>query len=77
MMSPPPKGTGSAWARPIGNLRERLEAEVGLRIFDFPMPFKIAGVFAYTKISARVSGSTRTIHAIGANGRWRMNSRIS
>jgi Zn-dependent peptidase ImmA (M78 family)/DNA-binding XRE family transcriptional regulator len=31
---------------PIGNLRERLEAEAGLRIFYFPMPSKIAGVFA-------------------------------
>jgi len=34
---------------PIGNLRERLEAEVGLRIFYFPMPSKIAGVFAYNE----------------------------
>jgi hypothetical protein len=31
---------------PIGNLRERLEAEVGLRIFYFAMPSKIAGAFA-------------------------------
>ncbi len=35
---------------PIGNLRERLEAEVGLRIFYFPMPSKIAGAFAYNEI---------------------------
>jgi len=34
---------------PIGNLRERLEAEVGLRIFYFPMPSKIAGVFAFNE----------------------------
>jgi Zn-dependent peptidase ImmA (M78 family)/transcriptional regulator with XRE-family HTH domain len=34
---------------PIGNLRERLEAEVGLRIFYYPMPSKIAGVFAYNE----------------------------
>jgi Zn-dependent peptidase ImmA (M78 family) len=35
---------------PIGNLRERLEAEVGLRIFYFAMPSKIAGVFAYNDV---------------------------
>jgi len=34
---------------PIGNLRERLEAEVGLRVFYFAMPSKIAGVFAYNE----------------------------
>jgi Zn-dependent peptidase ImmA (M78 family)/DNA-binding XRE family transcriptional regulator len=34
---------------PIGNLRERLEAEVGLRIFYFAMPSKIAGVFAFNE----------------------------
>jgi Zn-dependent peptidase ImmA (M78 family)/transcriptional regulator with XRE-family HTH domain len=34
---------------PIGNLRERLEAEVGLRIFYFAMPSKIAGAFAYNE----------------------------
>jgi len=34
---------------PIGNLRERLEAEVGLRIFCFAMPSKIAGAFAYNE----------------------------
>ena len=34
---------------PIGNLRERLEAEVGVRIFYLPMPSKIAGVFAYNE----------------------------
>jgi len=33
----------------IGNLRERLEAEAGLRIFYFAMPSKIAGVFAYNE----------------------------
>jgi Zn-dependent peptidase ImmA (M78 family)/DNA-binding XRE family transcriptional regulator len=31
---------------PIGNLRERLEMEAGLRVFYFAMPSKIAGVFA-------------------------------
>lgn len=34
---------------PLGNLREHLEAEVGLRIFYFSMPSKIAGVFAYNE----------------------------
>jgi Zn-dependent peptidase ImmA (M78 family)/transcriptional regulator with XRE-family HTH domain len=34
---------------PIGNLRERLETEMGLRIFYFSMPSKIAGVFAYNE----------------------------
>jgi Zn-dependent peptidase ImmA (M78 family) len=34
---------------PPGNLRERLEAEIGLRIFYFPMPSKIAGAFAYNE----------------------------
>lgn len=34
---------------PIGNLRERLEAEVGLRIFYFAMPSKVAGVFAFNE----------------------------
>jgi Zn-dependent peptidase ImmA (M78 family)/DNA-binding XRE family transcriptional regulator len=32
---------------PIGNLRERLEADLGLRIFYYRMPSRIAGVFAY------------------------------
>jgi len=32
---------------PLSNLRERLESDVGLRIFYFPMPGKVAGVFAY------------------------------
>jgi Zn-dependent peptidase ImmA (M78 family)/transcriptional regulator with XRE-family HTH domain len=32
---------------PLSNLRERLENDVGLRIFYFPMPGKVAGVFAY------------------------------
>jgi len=34
---------------PIGNLRERLETDVGLRVFYFPMPSKIAGAFAYNE----------------------------
>jgi Zn-dependent peptidase ImmA (M78 family) len=34
---------------PIGNLRERLEAEAGLRIFCFAMAPKIAGVFAFNE----------------------------
>jgi Zn-dependent peptidase ImmA (M78 family) len=34
---------------PIGNLRERLETEVGLRVFYFAMPSKIAGVFAFNE----------------------------
>jgi Zn-dependent peptidase ImmA (M78 family)/DNA-binding XRE family transcriptional regulator len=32
---------------PIGNLRERLETDLGLRIFYFPMPSRVAGIFAY------------------------------
>jgi len=32
---------------PIGNLRERLETDLGLRIFHYPMPSRIAGIFAY------------------------------
>jgi len=32
---------------PIGNLRERLETDVGLRIFYYPMPSRVAGIFAY------------------------------
>jgi len=32
---------------PISNLRDRLENDVGLRIFYFAMPPKISGVFAY------------------------------
>lgn len=32
---------------PLSNLRERLESDVGLRIFFFKMPSKVAGVFAY------------------------------
>lgn len=34
---------------PLGNLRERLDAEVGIRIFYYPMPSKIAGAFAYNE----------------------------
>ena len=34
---------------PVGSLREHLEAEVGMRIFYFSMPSKIAGVFAYNE----------------------------
>lgn len=34
---------------PIGNLRERLESDVGLRIFYFRMPGKLAGLFAYNE----------------------------
>jgi Zn-dependent peptidase ImmA (M78 family)/DNA-binding XRE family transcriptional regulator len=32
---------------PISNFRDRLENDVGLRIFLFPMPGKISGAFAY------------------------------
>jgi Zn-dependent peptidase ImmA (M78 family) len=32
---------------PIGNLRERLQTDLGLRIFYYPMPSRIAGIFAY------------------------------
>ncbi len=35
---------------PISNLRERLENDVGLRIFYFAMPSKIAGLFAYNDL---------------------------
>lgn len=32
---------------PVGNLRDRLETDVGLRIFYIEMPAKVAGLFAY------------------------------
>ncbi|MDX2032595.1 MAG: XRE family transcriptional regulator [Blastocatellia bacterium] len=32
---------------PLSNLRETLENDAGLRIFYFPMPGKVAGLFAY------------------------------
>lgn len=35
---------------PITNLRERLETDVGLRIFYFAMPPRISGVFAFNDI---------------------------
>jgi len=35
---------------PLSNLRERLESDVGLRIFYFPMPGKVAGIFAYNDV---------------------------
>src|SRR5215475_9364115 len=35
---------------PLSNLRERLENDVGLRIFYFPMPSKVAGLFAYNDV---------------------------
>jgi len=35
---------------PLSNLRERLESDVGLRIFYFPMQGKVAGVFAYNDV---------------------------
>jgi Zn-dependent peptidase ImmA (M78 family)/transcriptional regulator with XRE-family HTH domain len=34
---------------PIPDLRDRLASQVGVRIFYFPMPSKIAGVFAYNE----------------------------
>ena len=34
---------------PIGNLRERLASDVGIRIFYFAMPSRIAGLFAYNE----------------------------
>ena len=35
---------------PLGNLREQLENDVGIRIFYFPMETKIAGLFGYSDI---------------------------
>ncbi|MBX3277613.1 MAG: ImmA/IrrE family metallo-endopeptidase [Acidobacteria bacterium] len=35
---------------PISNLRERLETDVGVRIFYFAMPSKVSGVFAYNDV---------------------------
>lgn len=35
---------------PVSNLRERFENDVGLRTFYFPMPSKIAGLFAYNDV---------------------------
>jgi Zn-dependent peptidase ImmA (M78 family)/DNA-binding XRE family transcriptional regulator len=32
---------------PLGNLRDRLETDIGLRIFYIDMPAKVAGLFAY------------------------------
>jgi Zn-dependent peptidase ImmA (M78 family)/DNA-binding XRE family transcriptional regulator len=32
---------------PISNLRERLEMDIGLRIFYFPMPSSVSGLFVY------------------------------
>ena len=40
-------GTGDG---PIGNLRARLESDVGIRIFYFPMASKVAGLFAYNDV---------------------------
>lgn len=34
---------------PISNLRERLDTDVGLRIFYFEMPARISGLFVYTE----------------------------
>jgi Zn-dependent peptidase ImmA (M78 family)/DNA-binding XRE family transcriptional regulator len=34
---------------PVGNLRERLASDVGIRIFFFDMPSRIAGLFAYNE----------------------------
>lgn len=35
---------------PLSNIRERLESDVGLRIFYFPMLGKVAGLFAYNDL---------------------------
>jgi Zn-dependent peptidase ImmA (M78 family)/DNA-binding XRE family transcriptional regulator len=35
---------------PISNLRERLENDVGLRVFYFAMPSKVSGLFAYNDV---------------------------
>lgn len=35
---------------PVSNLRERLETDVGLRVFYFVMPPKVSGVFAYNDV---------------------------
>lgn len=40
-------GTGDG---PIGNLRDRLENDVGIRIFYYPMASKIAGLFGYSDV---------------------------
>lgn len=40
---------------PVGDLRERL-AELGLRIFYFPMPSRVAGLFAYSSDLGGVIG---------------------
>jgi Zn-dependent peptidase ImmA (M78 family)/DNA-binding XRE family transcriptional regulator len=34
---------------PVSNLRDRLASQVGIRIFYFPMPSKVAGLFAYNE----------------------------
>jgi Zn-dependent peptidase ImmA (M78 family)/DNA-binding XRE family transcriptional regulator len=35
---------------PVSNLRDRLETDVGLRVFYFAMPPKVSGVFAYNDV---------------------------
>jgi Zn-dependent peptidase ImmA (M78 family) len=40
-------GTGDG---PMGNLRDCLESDVGIRVFYFPMASKVAGLFAYNDL---------------------------
>lgn len=35
---------------PIGSLRDTLEQDVGMRIFFLPMPYQLAGMFAYDEV---------------------------
>lgn len=35
---------------PISNLRDRLETDIGLRVFYFAMPPKLSGIFAYNDV---------------------------
>jgi transcriptional regulator with XRE-family HTH domain/Zn-dependent peptidase ImmA (M78 family) len=58
---------------PIGNLRDRLENDVGLRVFYLAMPPRIAGMFAYNDeiggaIRERVADSFAAVFLMPASG---------
>lgn len=52
---------------PVGNLRDRLETDIGLRIFYIDMPAKVAGLFAYND----TLGGCIAINAHHPHGRQR------
>ena len=62
---------------PIGNLRERLASDVGIRIFFFDMPSRIAATsLPTTRFWERASASTANIHVTAATGLWRTSTGI-